>query len=54
MEGKVSDAAKTCSRCIRKRVWFTFDIFMARDRPGLELEVLGVEGETTSGKKNRK
>ena len=38
MDGKVLDAARNCARSIRRRVWISFDIFMARDRPGLGLE----------------
>ena len=35
MKDKVVVAARYCARNIKKRVWFTFDVFMARDRPGL-------------------
>ena len=45
MKGKVSEAARVCSRGIRRRVWIKFDIFMATGRPGLEVEGLGLEEE---------
>merc|ERR1712117_819214 len=32
---KISTAARNCGRLARNRIWFTFDIFLARNRPGL-------------------
>jgi len=53
MEGRVVEAARAASRHCRRRVWIRFDIFMARGRPGLEVEGLVVE-EGRLKKKKRK
>merc|ERR1711892_110409 len=53
MEGRVVDAARAASRHIKKRVWISFDVFMARGRPGLEVEGMVVE-EGKMQKKKRK
>ena len=49
---KVSEAAKICARDIKKRIWFKFDIFMARGRPGLEVE--GMVEEIVQKKKKKR
>jgi hypothetical protein len=49
---KVSEAASICSRNIKKRIWFKFDIFMARGRPGLEVE--GMVEEIVQKKKKKR
>ena len=48
-EEKLVNAARKCARTIKKRIWFQFDVFMARGRPGLE-----VEGEPLPEKKKKK
>merc|ERR1712106_288738 len=53
MGGRVVEAARAASRHCRRRVWIRFDIFMARGRPGLEVEGLVVE-EGRFKKKRRK
>merc|ERR1712106_53223 len=51
MEGRAVEAARAASRHCRRRVWIRFDIFMARGRPGLEVEGLVVEeGRRRRGK----
>merc|ERR1711862_817693 len=35
VSGKISSAARTCGIAARRRIWFTFDVFLARNRPGL-------------------
>merc|ERR1712117_383881 len=35
IDGKISSAARKCGLLARKKVWFTFDIFLSRNRPGL-------------------
>ena len=35
IDGKVSSAARKCGLVARKKIWFTFDIFLSRNRPGL-------------------
>ena len=52
MEGRVSTAARLCSRNLKRKVWIRFDIFMARGRPGLEVE--GMEEEKEQKKKKKK
>merc|ERR1711997_445968 len=38
IEGKICLAAKRCVLWSRKKFYITFDVFLARDRPGLGLE----------------
>ena len=35
IEGKIASAARTCGLIARKKIWFSFDIFLSRNRPGL-------------------
>merc|ERR1712038_1497489 len=35
IDGRISAAARRCGLAASKRIWFTFDIFLARNRPGL-------------------
>ena len=35
VSGKISTAARSSGIAAKKRIWFTFDIFQARNRPGL-------------------
>merc|ERR1712032_1402406 len=35
VDGKISSAARKCGLMARKKIWFTFDIFLSRNRPGL-------------------
>merc|ERR1712223_1936326 len=35
IEGRISAAARRCGLAASKRIWFTFDVFLARNRPGL-------------------
>merc|ERR550532_2224287 len=35
IDGKISSAARKCGLLARKKIWFTFDIFLSRNRPGL-------------------
>merc|ERR1711879_362176 len=35
IDGKISSAARNCGLLARKKIWFTFDIFLSRNRPGL-------------------
>ena len=35
VDGKISSAARKCGLVARKKIWFTFDIFLSRNRPGL-------------------
>ena len=50
---RVVEAARSCSRHVKRRVWISFDIFMARERPGLEVDGIFVE-EGRLQKKKRK
>ena len=54
MKGKVSEAARVCSRNIKRKVYINFDIFMARGRPGLEVEGVGLEKEKVQKKKRKR
>merc|ERR1712113_1165295 len=38
IEGKICLAAKRCVLWSRKKFYITFDVFLARDRPGLGME----------------
>ena len=49
VSGKISSAARTCGIAARRRIWFTFDVFLARNRPGLVSDP-----ETGIKKKKRK
>ena len=35
VDDKISSAARKCGLMARKKIWFTFDIFLSRNRPGL-------------------
>merc|ERR1712038_785281 len=35
IEGRISAAARRCGLAASKRIWFTFDVSLARNRPGL-------------------
>ena len=48
IEGKICLAAKRCVLWSRKKFYITFDVFLARDRPGLGLE------ESVTKKRKRK
>ena len=54
MGGRVVEAARAASRHCKRRVWIRFDIFMARGRPGLEVEGLAVEEERLQKKKRKR
>jgi hypothetical protein len=54
MKGKVSEAARVCSRNIKRKVYIKFDIFMGRGRPGLEVEGVGLEEEKVQKKKRKR
>ena len=54
MKGKVSEAARVCSRNIKRKVYINFDIFMARGRPGLEVEGVGLEKDKVQKKKRKR
>merc|ERR1711874_488018 len=51
IEWRVAEAARRCSRNIKRKIWIRFDIFMAKGRPGLEGEGLVEEkGKKKNGK----
>ena len=35
---KICDAARVSAATIKRRIWVTFDVFLARERPGLGLD----------------
>merc|ERR1711874_558817 len=52
IEWRVAEAARRCSRNIKRKIWIRFDIFMAKGRPGLEGE--GLVEEKEKKKRSRK
>ena len=48
-EGKICLAAKRCVLWSRKKIYITFDVFLARERPGL-----GMDENSPSATKKRK
>jgi hypothetical protein len=57
MKGKVCEAARVCSSHMKRKMYIKFDIFMARGRPGLEVEGMRLDeekGQKKKKKRNRK